>query len=116
MEAEKNTIFDYLGVSQNNYALYRARTQLRHGDVDGAIETIAPNALYRGGEEFISVLKEAFAAKTGSEEGFDRFTLDLREKLGRVVEDFSLKDYSGKERRFSDLKGGVTILVFWFPT
>ena len=41
------------------------------------------------------------------------------EKVGEVgsdVLDFTLKTYDGKTINTADLKGKVTMLMFWFPT
>lgn len=115
-KAEESTVFDFLGVSQNSYAFYRAGMQLSRGELDAALETIAPNALYQGRADAKALLEEIYAAKGGKAEDLGEFKLSLRAGKARAVADFTLADYSGVERRFSELCGKVTVLVFWFPT
>jgi tetratricopeptide (TPR) repeat protein len=106
----------YVGVPDSNLDIYWAKTLLKAGDYDQALERIAPDAIWLGGEEATALLKEAYAGKHGGEAGFEEFLWNKRLELARTVDDFTLPDYDGKEHKYSDLKGKVTILSFWFPT
>ena len=53
---------------------------------------------------------------SGPDWGFEDFVWELRKKLARTVDDFSLPDYEGQSHKFSDLRGKVTLLAFWTPT
>ena len=114
--AKESTVFDFAGVSQNRYAPFLALAYLRRGDPDAAIEIVAPNALFQGKPESRQVLRKALEARHGSDVDFDKLESDLRDRLAVNIADFALKDYQGREHRFSDIRGKVTVLVFWFPT
>ena len=40
----------------------------------------------------------------------------VRKALGRKVPEFTMYDYEGNPVSYSDAKGDVTMLAFWFPT
>lgn len=115
-KARESTAFDFIGVSQNSYATLWAKTLLRRDAVDEAIKVAAPNALYQGREDALEIVKEAYLHRAGDDGDFESFKLDLRLKLAKTTEDFTLRDYDGAAHKFSQLKGKVTVLVFWFPT
>jgi tetratricopeptide (TPR) repeat protein len=106
----------YIGVPDSNLDVYWAKTLLKAGDYSQALERIAPDAVMLGGEEAMELLKKAYIGKHGSEAGLEEYLWNKRVGLARPVDDFTLPDFDGKEHKFSDLKGKVTILSFWFPT
>ena len=61
-------------------------------------------------------LREAYAAKHGSEDGFDEFLWSTRNTHAKVADDFELLDYEGNPYSLAEANGKVTLLAFWFPT
>jgi hypothetical protein len=107
---------NYLDIPDYDLNLHWANTLLKTGDYGGAIEKFAPDALIMGNDEALEGLKKAYVGKNGGEAGFDDYTQKLHRKIAKNVDDFELPDYEGKKHRFSDLRGEVTLLSFWFPT
>lgn len=115
-KAEGTINRSYLDIPDYDLSLYWGRTLLLTGDYDGAIERFAPDALIMGNEEALEGLKKAYVGKNGGEGEFDEYIQQLHGKIARDVDDFELPDYDGESHRFSDLRGKVTLLTFWFPT
>ena len=116
-EARPVTNFSYLGSSETNFNLWLGRTYLMQKEYDKAFDTLTPDAVFGGTPEAQAAIKEAFVAKTGSEFGFDAKLEELRNKLAKVVVDFTLPDYAGQAYTYSKQKEGkVMLLSFWFPT
>jgi len=116
-EAEAAGSLTYLGVPNTPLYLFWGQAVLAQGDVDRAIELLGAEALF--GEEGSSAtpyLREAYAAKHGSDEGFDEFLWSTRNDLAKSADDFELLDYEGNSRSLSETNGKVTLLAFWFPT
>ncbi len=107
----------YTGNTQSSLGSYRGRTLLTAGRLDDAREALAPEALFGGDAETQGAFRRAYAAKNGSEAGFEEFAWATRERLARSCEDFTLPDYGGTPQSFAALRGGeVALLNFWFPT
>lgn len=115
-EAADKTLRDYLGLPMNELNTYWAKTLIEKGDFAGAMEVIAPDAVMGGRENALELLKRAYISVNGSDKGYEDFLWAKRLELARLVENFSLPDYQGRELKFSELQGDVTVLTFWFPT
>jgi tetratricopeptide (TPR) repeat protein len=107
---------NYFGFADNELYLYWGKTLLKNGDAQGAIEKLAPAAFFGGLDDAFDPLKQAYLATGGAESGYEEFVWDQRLRLAKTVDDFTLDDYDGQSRRFSELRGKVTMLTFWFPT
>ncbi len=107
----------YLGVPNTPLYQYWGRAALAEGDLDRAMDLLGAEVLF--GEEGSLAkpyLREAYVAKTGSDEGFDEFLWSTRNRLATLADDFELLDYEGNARSLSEANGKVTLLAFWFPT
>ena len=106
----------YFGFPDNELYHYWGKALLDDGDARGAIEKLAPAALFCAQKDALDPLKQAYLATGGTESGFDDFLWAQRLKLAKTVDDFTLSDYDGQPKRFADLRGKVTLLNFWNPT
>jgi len=107
----------YLGVPNTPLYQYWGRAALAEGDLDRAVELLGAEVLFgEDGSSAKPYLREAYAAKNGSEDGFDEFLWSTRNKLAKAADDFELLDYEGNPRSLSETSGNVTLLAFWFPT
>jgi tetratricopeptide (TPR) repeat protein len=114
--AEKETDFFYAGFPESDLFLYWGKALLKTGKVDEAMEKLAPGAVIGGNQAELETLKEAFIAKNGSAAGYEDFIWQQRVRLAKPVAEFALPDYEGLSHSFSELRGEVTLLNFWFPT
>ncbi len=114
--AQESTTYSYVGFAETPLYRYWARTLLRDGDVDGAIELVTRDALYSHESEGRDLLREAYVAKNGGDEGFEDFLWDRRVELAKTFESFSLPNYDDETVDLADFKGDVMLLSFWFPT
>lgn len=106
----------YFDVPEYDLDLYWGKTLMMTGEHEAAMEKFAADGLIMRNEEALAGLKEAYVAVHGEESGFQAYASKLHRDIAKTVEDFDLLDYEGDRRRFSDLKGDVTLLAFWFPT
>jgi tetratricopeptide (TPR) repeat protein len=106
---------NYFGFAYDDLYLYWGKALLESGDARGAIEKLAPAALFGGQKDALDPLKQAYLADGGAESGYDNFIWAQRQRLAKAVGDFTLDDYDGQPRRFADLRGKVTLLGFWNP-
>lgn len=105
-----------MGNSETSLPLYHARTLLKAGRAAEALEVLAPNALYGGDKEALATIEQAWKA-SGGEGDVQEYLWQERMRRAVVAPDFTLPDYDGQEKRFSNLsKDRVTLLAFWFPT
>jgi hypothetical protein len=104
------------GFTYTEYPTNWAKTLTRTGDHKKAIEIAAPRAVILGDEGALSVLKEAYLAGGGSDDGFEGYVEETRHRIARTVPTFAAADYSGDMKQYGGLKGKVTLLTFWFPT
>ena len=108
----------YLGVPNTPLYTFWGRAALSEGDIDSAIEMLGAEVAF--GEDGTGAeiyLREAYATKSGGEEGFDEFLWATRNELATAIGDFSLSDYEGNSVSLADVSAGkVTLLAFWFPT
>ncbi|MCP4664641.1 MAG: hypothetical protein GY856_55365 [bacterium] len=115
-EAQESITYSYVGFAETPLYRYWARTLLQDGDVDGAIELVTRDALYSRESEGRDLLRQAYVAKNGSDEGFDGFLWNHRLELARTFDSFSLPNYDDETVDLGDFKGDVMLLAFWFPT
>jgi len=108
----------YLGVPNTPLYEFWGRAALGESRFDRAIELLGAETLFgEDGSGAEPYLREAYAAKNGSDEGFDEFLWATRSELATQVDDFALADYEGNSVSLSDVGGGkVMLLAFWFPT
>lgn len=108
---------NFLGVPNNPLYRYWGRAALAAGDYETAIDLLGAETIFGQDREAAEpYLRQAFAATTGSEEGYEEFLWATRNRLARPAVDFELLDYEGTPHRLSDTAGKVTLLAFWFPT
>ncbi len=116
--ANKANSLTYLGVPNTPLYEFWGRSALGEGQYDRAIELLGAETLF--GEEGSGAkpyLREAYAAKNGSDVGFDEFLWATRTELATSVDDFELADYEGNPVSLSGVGDGkVMLLAFWFPT
>ena len=106
----------YLDIPEYDLNLYWGGTLVMKGDYGEAVRLFAPEALIMGREEAVAGLKKAYMGMNGSETGYEEYTDRLHRDIAKTVDDFDLPDYEGQMRNFTDLRGEVTLLAFWFPT
>jgi hypothetical protein len=114
--ADSNIRRNYLGIPDDDLYIHWANTLVLSGDYQAAIDKFAPDALVMCNEDAMAGLKTAYEKMKGSDSGFEAYSAALHKSITRVVDDFELPDYEGNRKRFSELRGEVTMLAFWFPT
>ena len=108
----------YLGVPNTPLYTFWGRAALGEGENDHAIDLLGAEALFgEDGSGAEPYLREAYAAKNGSDEGLDEFLWATRSELATQVDDFALADYDGNPVSLSEVGDGkVMLLAFWVPT
>jgi tetratricopeptide (TPR) repeat protein len=114
-EAEEFTTFSYIGIPETPLYRFWGEAELVQSNPERAAELLAPEAVMGGNEEALDGLRRAYNELNGSEEGFDDYLWETRQKLARAVDDFSLPTYDGEIISLSGLKGKVVMLNFWNP-
>ena len=115
--ADEAGSMSYLGVPNTPLYEYWGRAALDQGETESAIELLGLHAIFGDdGSSAMPYLRQAYAAKNGSEEGFDEFLWATRNELAPTIDDFELLDYDGNPFRLSDVGDKVVLLAFWFPT
>jgi PBP1b-binding outer membrane lipoprotein LpoB len=90
---------------------------IQKGDFAGAMNRIAPDAIFFGEDEgAIELYKQAYLANGGNEANLKAAMEAHRLELAPTIPDFTAMDYAGNEVTFAGLKGKVTLLTAWFPT
>lgn len=107
---------NYLGIPGYDLDRYRARTLMMKGRCREAIDRFARDALVRGDAEAMEGLREAYRCMNGSAEGYDDFAARLHREVAKKIDDFELPGFDGVRRRYADLAGDVTLVIFWSPT
>jgi len=108
---------NYVGAADTPIDYYHGKAKLAAGESIKAMELLIPSAIMGSDDEAMAALREAYAMKKGSEEGFDEWMWSERQALAKTVDTFTLADYEGNTHDFSALADGkVTLLAFWFPT
>jgi tetratricopeptide (TPR) repeat protein len=106
----------YFDVPEYDLNLYWAQALMMKGDLEAAIEKYAFQGLVMGNEEAMAGLKKSYVGLHGNDSDFDTFATKLHYDIAPTFDGFELPDYDGKRRRFSNLRGDVTLVSFWFPT
>lgn len=108
---------NYVGLMDVPHAVFVGSAFLQQGEAEAAIEAIGPEAIFGDRNKAEPVLREAYAAVNGSDDGFEEFLVSTRQRLAPQVHDFVLTGYDGEEIALADLRRDkVTMLAFWFPT
>lgn len=115
-EAEAITPRNFVGVAQTPVDRFRGRAALRQGDLDRAESLLATDAVMGGDTKALADLRQIWAGRNGSEEGFEAYLWSTRQRLARPVADFVLSDYEGAAFDLASTRGKVVMLAFWFPT
>ena len=115
-EADKRVPRYYFDIPEYDLYVYWGRTLMIKRDFDGAIDRFALNGLVMRNEEALAGLKQAYAGKHGSGDGYDAYAYALHRKVARTMHDFEMPDYAGNRFRFSGIQGDVTLVSLWFPT
>jgi len=108
--------FNYVGGPETPLFKYWGRAAFEQGDLDRAAELVEADAVMGGSDFAMDTLKEVFAARNGSDDGFDAYLEQARERLARTVDDFTLPTYEESEFQLASTRGKVMLLAFWFPT
>ena len=116
-EAEQYVMFNFIGVSDyNDINFHWARALIAAGDYDAAMRRIAPDAIMRGDERAKEIFKEAYEKSGGDTADVEKAMDAKRDEFARALPEFEVYNYDGEKVAWSDVKGEVTILNFWFPT
>lgn len=115
-EADRLVPRYYFDVPEYDLNVYWARTLMMSGDFEKAVERLAMQALVLRNKEALAALKRAYSGMRGGDAGYDAYADSLHHSVARTIEDFEMTDYQGGRLRFSNLRGDVTLLTFWFPT
>jgi hypothetical protein len=107
---------NYLGIPDDELNIHWANTLLLGGNYKAAIDKFAPDALLMNNEDALNGLKTAYEKMNGSADGYEAYTRKLHSRITKPVDNFELPDYEGNRKVFSELRGEVTMLAFWFPT
>ena len=114
-EGSANVSRNYVGIPEGPLFSYWGRTLAEAGDNEKAMEMLAADAVMGGDVEAMDALHGAYTALKG-EGGFEDYLTQTRQAMAVQTDDFTLKNYQGEPLSFSQLKGQVVLLSFWFPT
>ncbi len=115
--ADRVTPRSYLGVPDSDLPVFWGRTLLARGEHEGAIELLAPAAIFGATEGAMEALRESYTAREGSDAGFDDYLWQSRQRHARVIDDAMIADYDGRLRSLADIRQDrAMLLAFWFPT
>lgn len=106
----------YFDIPEYDLGVYWGNTLVKKGDFEAAIEHFAKNGLIMRNEDAMAGLRKAYVGIHGNENGFEAYSDELHLTVSSTIDDFEMNDYEGNRRRFSDLRGDVTLLSLWFPT
>jgi tetratricopeptide (TPR) repeat protein len=106
----------YFDVPEYELYIYWGRTLIMKGEFEAAIERLATQGLILRNEKALTGLREAYVGMHGGVSGYEEYEVQLHRSIARPIDDFEMADYEGIRRRFSDLRGDVTLLTLWYPT
>lgn len=115
-EAKSLKEFNFAGIAYGEFRDSWATALLKKEDYARAMEVLTPDAVFLNKDSSVELYKEAFVANGNNENDLVAHLGKQRKALGREVPEFSVYDYEGNLVNYSDLKGKVTMLAFWFPT
>lgn len=107
--------FNYVGVPRNDLNLHWAKALIAKGEYDAAMRRIAPDAIIQGHEPSMEIFRDAYEKSGGDAAGLERTVKKMHIELARAMPEFEAYDYEGEKVAWSDLKGRVTFLSFWYP-
>ena len=117
VEADGLTEKNYVGITGTPLETYWGTALWRQGDSEGALEKLAPEVVFGDADSAEPILRQAYAAVHGGDDGFENYLSTTRRELAPTVDDFTLLDYQGNEISLSEARGdSVMLLAFWFPT
>lgn len=115
-DSEGMVKFTYLGVPENDLYLYWGQARLANNENEAALEMLSLAAIWGYSDDALEAARKVYADLKGDNAGFKDYLWEVRCNTARTLEDFTLSDYEDAPRSFSELKGKVTLLAFWFPT
>jgi len=116
LEAEEvPAVTDFVGIPETPLDIYRGQAALALGQPEQAAEFFAHNALMGGEPKAVQGLKDAYIAINDGEDGFEDYSLAMRQRIARPVSDVTLADYSGDMVSLSSMIGKVLVIEFWNP-
>lgn len=115
LEGSSSVGYNYAGVPDSPLFSYWGRTLAEAGQNNKAMDLLVADAILGGDVEAMDALHGAYTAVHG-EEGFEDYLWQNRQRLAVRMDDFTLQNYQGEPLSFSQLKGQVVLLSFWFPT
>lgn len=116
LEAEEvPAITDFVGIPETPLDIYRGQAALALGQPEQAAEYFAHDALMGGNPKAVQGLKDAYIAINDGEDGFEDYSLTMRQRIARPLADVTLADYSGDLVSLSSMIGKVMVIEFWNP-
>ncbi len=94
---------------------FRGQAALLLGQLEGAAEVFAHDALMGGNPAAVEGMKEAYASFNGGAEGFDDYALATRQRIARSLPEVTLADYTGEPVSLSAMAGKVMMISVWNP-
>ncbi|MCD4747940.1 MAG: hypothetical protein K8R59_01095, partial [Thermoanaerobaculales bacterium] len=111
--AERN----FIGLTDAGLDSLHGRAALLAGKAQQAVDLLGLPAVMGGDLEALEALTLSLEQVREAPVDIVEWSREIRPKLARNSENFSLSDYSENTLDLSDLaKGKVTLLAFWFPT
>jgi hypothetical protein len=107
---------NFLGISDYPLNVYWGKTLMLEDKHNEAFERMAVDGLIARNEDAHEALMKSYVAFNGTAEGFGDYATSYQRKVAKTLDDFTLPGFSDGEYSLSDLKGDVTLLVFWHPT
>jgi hypothetical protein len=106
----------YFDIPEYDLNVYWGRTLIMSGRFEEAIGRLAMAGLVMRNAEALAAMETAYVGMQGDRVGYETYVAALHSELRLALDDFEMVDYKGERRRFSDLRGEVTVLTFWYPT
>lgn len=106
----------YFDLPEYDLNLYWGRALTMKGDFEAAIEKLETYGLIMRNEEALAGLKEAYIGLHGGGSDYEAWAAEHHRSIATTIDDFEMPDYQGKRRRFSEIRGDVTLVSLWFPT
>ena len=107
---------NFVGLGFGDLNLLWAEALIQQEEYEQALNVTAREALLGGAEEALELFRKAYLGNGGREDEFSEYSAQRRQEVSPEMLPFTAYDYEGGKVAFSDLKGKVTLLAFWFPT